>query len=79
MAISKASTSTLSNGFEKLKSLKTEISLPIRSGLIMWYDASNTASLTLSGSNVIECYWIFPFYWFKGSSNNSNLVVIIVG
>jgi hypothetical protein len=54
MAISKASTSTLSNGLEKLKSLKTLTTLPVRTGLIMWYDASNTASLTLSGSNVIE-------------------------
>jgi len=54
MAISKASTSTLSNGLEKLKSLKTSPSLPVRTGLIMWYDASNTASLTLSGSNVVE-------------------------
>ena len=55
MAISKASTSTLSNGLEKIKSFGATLpTLPVRTGLIMWYDASNTSSLTLSGSNVVE-------------------------
>jgi len=55
MAISKASTSTLSNGLEKIKSFGATLpTLPVRTGLIMWYDASNAASLTLSGSNVVE-------------------------
>ena len=55
MAISKASTSTLSNGLEKIKSFGATVpTLPVRTGLIMWYDASNTSSLTLSGSNVVE-------------------------
>jgi len=55
MAISKASTSTLSNGLEKIKSFGATLpTLPVRTGLIMWYDASNATSLTLSGSNVVE-------------------------
>lgn len=55
MAISKASTSTLSNGLEKIKSFGATLpTLSVKTGLIMWYDASNAASLTLSGSNVVE-------------------------
>jgi hypothetical protein len=52
MAISKASTSSLSTYLSKSKSLKTDPVLPVQTGLIMWYDASNTASLTISGSSV---------------------------
>lgn len=54
MAISKASTSSITTGLIKSKSLKTEPVLPVRTGLIMWYDASNAASITLSGSSVTQ-------------------------
>lgn len=54
MGISKASTSTFSNGLEKGKTLKSDPVLPVRTGLIMWYDASNTSSITLSGSSVTQ-------------------------
>jgi hypothetical protein len=54
MAISKASTSSFSTGLTKSKVLKTEPVLPVKTGLIMWYDASNTASITLSGSSVTQ-------------------------
>ena len=54
MAISKASTSSITNGLVKSKVLKTDPVLPVRTGLIMWYDASNTANITLSGSSVTQ-------------------------
>lgn len=54
MAISKASTSSLNTGFSKSKVLKTDPVLPVKTGIIMWYDASNTASISLSGSNVTQ-------------------------
>jgi len=54
MAISKASTSSITTGLVKSKVLKTDPVLPVRTGLIMWYDASNTASITLSGSSVTQ-------------------------
>lgn len=54
MAISKASTSSITNGLVKSKFLKTEPVLPVRTGLIMWYDASNRSSLSLSGASVTQ-------------------------
>ena len=54
MAISKASTSSITTGLVKSKALKTDPILPVKTGLIMWYDASNTASISLSGSSVTQ-------------------------
>lgn len=54
MAISQASTSTINSGFSKRKNLKVDPILPVKTGLIMWYDASNTSSLTLAGNNVAQ-------------------------
>lgn len=54
MAISRSSNSSIITGVVKSKSLKTEPILPVKTGLIMWYDASNTASISLSGSSVTQ-------------------------
>jgi hypothetical protein len=54
MAISQASTSTISSGLSKRKTFKADPVLPVQTGLIMWYDASNTSSITLSGSSVTQ-------------------------
>jgi hypothetical protein len=54
MAISKASNSSIKTGLVKSKSLKADPVLPFRDGLIMWYDASNRSSLSLSGASVTQ-------------------------
>jgi len=56
MAMTRFSNSSIANGFPKYQKFWDQSSfvLPVQSNLTMWYDASNTSSLTLSGSNVTQ-------------------------
>jgi len=56
MAISKFSNSSVANGLSKSQKTwdQSTYSLPIRTNLTMWYDASVPSSITLSGSSVTQ-------------------------
>lgn len=62
MAISRFSNSTIANGFPKYQS--TKFNLPVTSNLGYWLDATDAATLTLSGSEVSQ--------WNDKSGNGVN-------